>query len=250
MIALVTQGSSSTDCVPVAGDASYANGVLEVELVAPPADTVCTADYVSRATLVGVPEGVDPTQDLEIRLKGGYTGDTDLDGVAGLTAGGSTDYEPSAGWADDGQFVIVTWGSSTCVPVISDVAATSSTSSTPSAYEASPATGMQSVEDDPWVTSAIMRPPSTQAALASSSPADPPDADAEGVEPGVDAVPDPAGEAHAVSTPAASSASPRPAARERERTGMRASSWSADAYPRGIRLPYGVATGPGISAPP
>ncbi len=127
MIALVTQGSSSTDCVPVAGDASYANGVLEVELVAPPADTVCTADYVSRATLVGVPEGVDPTQDLEIRLTGGYTGDTDLDGVAGLTAGGSTDYEPSAGWADDGQFVIVTWGSSTCVPVISDVAATSAT---------------------------------------------------------------------------------------------------------------------------
>lgn len=127
MIALVTEGSSSTDCIPVAGDTSYANGVLEVELVAPPADTVCTADYVSRATLVGVPEGVDPTQELEIRLTGGYTGDTDLDGVPGLAAGGSTDYLPSAGWADDGQFVIVTWGSSTCVPVISDVAATSAT---------------------------------------------------------------------------------------------------------------------------
>jgi len=127
MIALVTEGSSSTDCIPVAGDSSYANGVLQVELVAPPADTVCTADYVSRATLVGVPEGVDPTQDLEIRLTGAYTGDTDLDGVPGLAAGGSTDYLPSAGWADDGQFVIVTWGSSTCVPVIADVAATSAT---------------------------------------------------------------------------------------------------------------------------
>ncbi|MBW9094944.1 hypothetical protein JNB62_14740 [Microbacterium jejuense] len=127
MIALVTEGSSSTDCIPVAGETSYANGVLEVELVAPPEATVCTADYVPRATLVGVPEGVDPTQDLEIRLTGEYTGDTDLDGVAGLTAGGSTDYLPSAGWADDGQFVIVTWGSSTCVPVISEVAATSST---------------------------------------------------------------------------------------------------------------------------
>jgi len=127
MIALVTEGSSSTDCIPVAGDATYANGVLEVELLAPPADTVCTADYVSRATLVGVPEGVDPTQDVEIRLTGAYTGDTDLDGVPGLVAGGSTDYLPSAGWADDGRFVIVTWGSSTCVPVISDVAATSTT---------------------------------------------------------------------------------------------------------------------------
>ncbi|MFD4958904.1 hypothetical protein [Microbacterium sp. NPDC058389] len=127
MIALVTEGSSSTDCIPMAGDATYANGVLEVELTAPPADTVCTADYVSRATLVGVPEGVDPTQDVEIRLTGAYRGDTDLDGVPGLVAGGSTDYLPSAGWADDGQFVIVTWGSSTCVPVISDVAATSAT---------------------------------------------------------------------------------------------------------------------------
>ncbi|MGN6219570.1 MAG: hypothetical protein ACTHNQ_08700, partial [Microbacterium sp.] len=127
MIALVTQGSSSTDCIPQAGETTYADGVLEVELVNPKDDAACTADYVSRATLVGVPEGVDPTQDLEIRLTGAYTGDTDLDGVAGLTAGGSTDYQPSAGWADDGQFVIVTWGSSTCVPVISDVAATSST---------------------------------------------------------------------------------------------------------------------------
>jgi len=127
LIALVTQGSSSTDCIPTAGDTSYANGVLEVELTGPPADTVCTADFVSRATLVGVPEGVDPTQDLEIRLTGAYGGDTDLDGVAGLVAGGTTDYLPSAGWVDDGQFVIVTWGSSTCPPVVSDVTASSAT---------------------------------------------------------------------------------------------------------------------------
>ena len=35
-----------------------------------------------------------------------------------------TDYLPSAGWTDtDGQFVLLTWGSSSCAPVISEVAA-------------------------------------------------------------------------------------------------------------------------------
>lgn len=125
MIGIVTQGSST--CIPVAEEPTYADGVMTVKLVDAEGDTACTADHVARATVVAVPEGVDPTQDLEIRLTGVYTGDTDLDGVPGLAAGGSTDYQPSAGWADDGQFVILTWGSSTCVPVISDVAATSAT---------------------------------------------------------------------------------------------------------------------------
>lgn len=123
MIALVTQGSST--CVPNAGDVSYADGVLQVEVVNPPEDTACTADLVPRATLVAVPEGVDPTQELEIRLTGDLTGDTDLDGVSGLAAGGETDYLPSAGWVDDGQFVVVTWGSSSCPPIVENAAATS-----------------------------------------------------------------------------------------------------------------------------
>lgn len=124
MIAIVTQGSST--CVPTAGEPTYADGVLTVELEDPSDDTACTMDYVPRATLVGVPEGVDPTQDLEIKVTGTYAGDTDLDGVPGLAAGGETDYLPSAGWADDGQFVIVTWGSSGCPPVVESVEATSS----------------------------------------------------------------------------------------------------------------------------
>lgn len=123
MIAIVTDGSST--CVPTAGEATYANGVLQVELEDPSDDTACTRDYVPRATLVAVPEGVDPTQDLEIQVTGTYAGDTDLEGVAGLTGGGETDYLPSAGWADDGQFVIVSWGSSSCPPVLENVEATS-----------------------------------------------------------------------------------------------------------------------------
>jgi hypothetical protein len=126
MIGLVTEGSST--CVPTAGEATYADGVLDVELVEPPADTACTRDLVPRVTLVGVPEGVDPTQELEIRVTGeNYTADTDLDGVTGLDPSGETDYLPSAGWTgDDGQFVIATWGSSTCVPEVEGVTATGS----------------------------------------------------------------------------------------------------------------------------
>jgi hypothetical protein len=126
MIGIVTEGSST--CVPTAGEATYADGVLEVELIDPPADTACTRDLVPRVTLVGVPEGVDPTQTLEIRVTGEtYMGDTDLDGVAGLDPSGETEYLPSAGWTgDDGQFVILTWGSSSCVPEVEGVTAAGS----------------------------------------------------------------------------------------------------------------------------
>ena len=121
MIGIVTQGSSG--CVPIAEDATLDGAVLSVTLVEPDAQTACTADYAPRVTLVSLPEGVDPAQDLEIQVTGdGRHGDTDLDGVAGLTPGAETDYLPTAGWTDaDGQFVILTWGSSTCAPMIETV---------------------------------------------------------------------------------------------------------------------------------
>ena len=120
IIALVTTGSSS--CVPVADSAEInQDGALAVELSLPDADQPCTADLAPRATLVPVPEGVDPSQDLVIWATGeGYYGDVTLPGVSGLAGpGGSTDYEPTAGWTQQqGQFVILTWGSSSCVPVV------------------------------------------------------------------------------------------------------------------------------------
>ncbi len=124
IIGLVTMGSSS--CVPAADEATLqADGSLAVTLVEPDADTACTADMAPRVTLVEVPEGVDPSQDLAITVTGdGFTGSADLEGVEGLAGGGMTDYLPSAGWTDaDGQFVLLTWGSSSCPPVISEVAA-------------------------------------------------------------------------------------------------------------------------------
>ena len=67
IIAVVTSGSST--CVPTAESAEINSaGALAVELVEPDADTACTRDLVPRATLVTVPNGVDPSQDLEIRV--------------------------------------------------------------------------------------------------------------------------------------------------------------------------------------
>jgi hypothetical protein len=125
MVGLVTLGSST--CVPrVADEAQYTDDTLHVELAAPAADEPCTSDLVPRVTLVDVPKDVDPEKALQIEVTGDeYFGVVELDGVAGLDPAGETDYEPSAGWATTkGQFVILTWGSSTCIPEIQDVAAT------------------------------------------------------------------------------------------------------------------------------
>jgi hypothetical protein len=125
MIGLVTLGSST--CVPGAETPTVnSDGVLEVTLTAPDAGEACTSDLVPRVTLVDAPTDVDPSQDLQIQVTGdNYYGEVELDGVDGLTPGGETDNQPSAGWATAaGQFVILTWGSSTCVPVMEDIKAT------------------------------------------------------------------------------------------------------------------------------
>lgn len=123
IVGVVTQGSSA--CVPTAGDVALDGAVLEVELVDPDAATACTADLVPRVTLAPVPAGVDPAVDLEISVTGDYEGQATLAGVEDLDPSGETDFAPSAGWtATDGQFVLLTWGSSTCAPMLAAVEAT------------------------------------------------------------------------------------------------------------------------------
>jgi hypothetical protein len=121
-VGLVTLGSST--CIPgIADEAQYTDGVLLVELAEPAADEPCTRDLVPRVTLVDVPAEVDPEENLQIEVTGDdYFGQVELEGVPGLDPSGETDFEPSAGWATaKGQFVILTWGSSTCIPEIEDV---------------------------------------------------------------------------------------------------------------------------------
>lgn len=128
LIGVVTWGSSS--CVPQTGEVAASGQKITVSLSDPAADSdgeqrPCTADLAPRATAFGVPEGVDPRQDVEIELS--YAGETtslELDGEDELTGapGSSTDYAPSAAWfGDDTGIVLLTWGSSTCTPQVDAV---------------------------------------------------------------------------------------------------------------------------------
>ena len=120
MIGIITYGSST--CVPVVEDAALQdNGTFAVILADADTDAACTRDMVPRVTLVEALPDMDPAVDLEITVAGdGFTGDTDLDAVQGLDPSNTaSEFAPSAGWVDaDDSFVLVTWGSSTCVPVV------------------------------------------------------------------------------------------------------------------------------------
>ncbi|MFS0734194.1 hypothetical protein ABC304_01990 [Microbacterium sp. 1P10UB] len=122
-VGIVTEGSST--CVPMADEPTYADGVLTVEL-ADPEGQACTKDLVPRASVVTLPSGVDPAAGLSIVVTGTYAGEADLEGDDALTGvpGDPTEYLPSAGWFDSGALVILTWGSSTCLPVAESVTAT------------------------------------------------------------------------------------------------------------------------------
>lgn len=125
MFALVTWGSSG--CVPSVESAEAQGQTVTVTFVEEDSDRACTADYAPRATLVDLPEGVDPTEEIEIVLIDPVLGDrsvsTDLDGEddLGSRGGESTDYAPSAGWFDDRGLVLLTWGSSSCVPRVAQI---------------------------------------------------------------------------------------------------------------------------------
>jgi hypothetical protein len=125
MIGLVTVGSST--CPPVAQEVILQDdGTLSVALGEMDDDVACTSDLAPRVTLIDVPDGVDPAEDLDIAVTGeGYSGGVELQGVDGLASAGMTDYLPSAGWTDiDDAFVVLTWGSSSCAPVVETVTAT------------------------------------------------------------------------------------------------------------------------------
>lgn len=126
MIAVVTEGSST--CVPVADTPAFADGVLTVSLDDAPGDAgrACTKDLVPRVTLVGVPEGVDPAQATRVDVRhGNASGSVELPGVEGLAGPGTqTEFLPSAGWLTSGGFALVTWGSSSCAPVVDTITKT------------------------------------------------------------------------------------------------------------------------------
>lgn len=151
MLAVVTEGSST--CVPSADEATFADGVITVTLVDAAPDQPCTKDLVPRATLVGVPTGVDPAQGVTLDVTyGNAVGSTDVAAAEGLTGVGSeSDFVPDAAWLPDGSFALVTWGSSSCVPVVQELATTAEKEVTVT-FETPPADRVCTLDYAPRVT--------------------------------------------------------------------------------------------------
>lgn len=123
MIGVVSYGSST--CVPTVDAVEVVDdGTLSVTLAEGESDKPCTMDYVPRVTLIDVPADVDPSQDLAIEVQGeGFTATADLEGVD--VGDAPEEYGPSAGWTgQDDTFIILTWGSSGCPPVLENSEAT------------------------------------------------------------------------------------------------------------------------------
>lgn len=119
MFAVITIGSST--CVPLVDEVTAEGQTVTVTLVDPDESTPCTKDLAPRASLGTLPDGVDPKSDITLSVTyGDITDDVDLDGdpAATGTPGTTTEFLPSAGWFDDGGLVLLTWGSSTCLPVV------------------------------------------------------------------------------------------------------------------------------------
>ncbi len=124
VLAVVTWGSST--CVPSVGTAVAAGQHITVTF-AEREFAACTMDYSPRASLVALPEGVDPKQNVSLTIVDPGMPNTplhvELRGQAhfGGHGGEPTDYEPSAGRFGQDGVVLLTWGSSGCPPIVEDV---------------------------------------------------------------------------------------------------------------------------------
>lgn len=132
MFAVVSWGSST--CLPQVGEATADGQRVSVTLVDPEGEgateQACTADLAPRASVGALPEGVDPTKDVTIVVTyGDLLDEIDVDGDpdASGAPGSASEFEPSAAWFDDGGVVLLTWGSSSCAPVVESAEADGST---------------------------------------------------------------------------------------------------------------------------
>lgn len=121
MFAVITVGSST--CVPQVDQVAAEGQTVTVTLVDPEGESPkpCTKDLAPRASLGALPEGVDPKSDITLNVTyGDLTDDVDIDGdpAATGTPGSTTEFQPSAAWLDDDGLVLLTWGSSSCLPQI------------------------------------------------------------------------------------------------------------------------------------
>ncbi len=118
-IVLVTEGSST--CIPFAGDVTVeADGTVAVTLQDAEGDVVCTRDLVPRPTLVSLPDGIEAGKDVNLVVTyGDLLAETSLEVYAGPPA---EEYMPSVALVSADQLAILTWGSSSCAPLVQDAA--------------------------------------------------------------------------------------------------------------------------------
>jgi len=126
-IALVSWGSSSTACTPMVEEVKVDGQTVNVELQDPQVNAVCTRDFVPRASYIALPDGVDVSKDVKVVFSGAdMSGDFTLTGSSDLAkaandAGAPLDGGPSAGWFATDGIVLLTYGSSSCPPIVSDI---------------------------------------------------------------------------------------------------------------------------------
>ena len=117
LVAVVTPGSA--DCVPIVGDIVVAAETLVVELT-DPVDESCEGEDALRASLVIPTEALNATRDHEIVLTGDYEGVISLPSHPDAVFPppfGPFQPEPNAGWFSADDFVLLTYGSSSCPPL-------------------------------------------------------------------------------------------------------------------------------------
>lgn len=125
MFAVVTWGSST--CVPQVEEVIGTGQNLAVTLTdvstAADGEQACTKDLAPRASVGALPDGVDTSSEITLEVTyGDLVDQVDLDGGSYTgTPGTPTEYAPSAAWFDDGALVLLTWGSSSCPPVVESV---------------------------------------------------------------------------------------------------------------------------------
>ncbi|UNK70380.1 hypothetical protein [Microbacterium sp. H1-D42] len=121
-IGIVTWGSSTPACRPAQVDATADGQTITVTLTgSPEASKGCDADLGPRADMIGVPEGVDVTKDVAVKVEGGTASETLRLSALEERPDGTGAQGASAGWFGDDGIVLLTWGSSSCVPEVGDV---------------------------------------------------------------------------------------------------------------------------------
>lgn len=125
-LGVVTWGSGSRSCYPVVQDLTVANQDITVTLTGPTVNGVCTEDLREQLILVGLPEGVDSKAAATVTLT--TTEETQKIALAPRPADAATTPagELSATLTPLGV-VLITYGSSSCPPVVDTIDGTTIT---------------------------------------------------------------------------------------------------------------------------